>query len=62
MARVKKYIAKVGLDIESVKPPLRIEPGETLPDTLDAKLVDQLIREGYAEEKGKEIDVDHDRK
>lgn len=44
MAKEKpKYEAVTGIDFESLKPPVRVERGELLPDTVSAQDIADLL-------------------
>ena len=48
--RPKNYVAKVGLDFEGLKGKPRIEPGERLPEGLNAGEIQELLDLNQIEE------------
>lgn len=51
MASVKKkYIAKSGIDFEGLKPKVRVESGDPIPEKVDQKTIDDLLAGGDIEE------------
>lgn len=50
MAGVKKYIAKVGINFEGLKPPVRVEAGDPIPVTVPDATIKDLLMDGAIEE------------
>lgn len=46
----KKYVAVVGIDFEGLKPPVRVEQGEVIPDKVSEKEIKDLLESGSIEE------------
>lgn len=46
----KKYIAKVGISLEGLKPPVRVEAGDPVPEKVDDKTIKDLLENGDIKE------------
>lgn len=46
----KKYIAKVGLNLDGLKGKPRVEAGEPIPDNVPKEEIEQLLNDGQIEE------------
>lgn len=50
MAGIKKYIAKVGINFEGLRPPVRVEKGDPIPITVPDTTIKDLLSDGAIEE------------
>lgn len=50
MGRVKKYIAKTGIDFEQFDPPIHVDAGNPIPDKLDQEAIEDLLAIGAIQE------------
>lgn len=47
---MKKYIAKVGINFDGLKPPVRVEAGQSIPSNVPEQTIQELLHDGAIEE------------